>query len=65
MDKIKKHSSNLFPYLVQCLCPNIYGLELVKASMLLALVGGSSTQNRYMRSNIHVLIVGDPGLGKS
>ena len=33
--------------------------------MLLALVGGSNSQNRYMRSNIHVLIVGDPGLGKS
>lgn len=35
----------------------------MKAGILLCLVGGVSMENR--RGNIHVLMVGDPGLGKS
>lgn len=54
---------NLFNLLVHSVCPLIYGQELVKAGILLCLVGGSSSENR--RGNIHVLMVGDPGLGKS
>ena len=45
------------------LCPSIYGQELVKAGLCLALAGGVTNQNR--RGDIHILIVGDPGLGKS
>ena len=54
---------NLFNLLVQSVCPMIYGQELVKAGILLCLVGGVGTENR--RGNIHMLMVGDPGLGKS
>ena len=54
---------NLFNLLVHSFCPLIYGQELVKAGILLCLVGGSYSENH--RGNIHVLIVGDPGLGKS
>lgn len=65
--------------LIQSFCPTIYGHELVKLGLLLGLFGGSSaalSANPYgsfaeqeeksfkVRSNIHVLIVGDPGLGK-
>ncbi|XP_066908859.1 DNA helicase MCM8 [Halyomorpha halys] len=51
-----------FRLLVNSLCPTVYGHEMVKAGLLLALVGGSSTNRR---ADAHVLVVGDPGLGKS
>ncbi len=58
--------------LAQQLCPRIFGQELVKAGLLMALFGGSAQEGSQqqsmrswsVRSNIHVLIVGDPGLGK-
>lgn len=63
--------------LSQSLCPTIYGHEIVKAGLLLALVGGIQggkgkrsaadfpSQIKQTRGDIHALIVGDPGLGKS
>ena len=54
---------HLFDLLVHSLCPQIYGQELAKAGILLCLVGGVAMDTR--RGNVHVLMVGDPGLGKS
>lgn len=56
--------------LVQSLCPHIYGNETVKAGLLLALFGGVRKNEGIpgrvpIRGDIHVLVVGDPGLGKS
>ncbi len=56
--------------LVHSLCPSIFGHELVKAGLLLSLFGGgrkasSSQADMALRGDIHVLLVGDPGLGKS
>ena len=54
--------------LIASLCPTIFGHELVKGGLLLGLFGGTKNQNDSkvnVRSDIHVLIVGDPGLGKS
>ncbi|CAJ0963326.1 unnamed protein product [Ranitomeya imitator] len=61
---------NLLKLIVHSLCPTIYGHEVVKAGLLLALFGGCQKyvddKNRIpIRGDPHVLIVGDPGLGKS
>lgn len=45
------------------LCPEIIGHGIIKAGLLLGLFRG--TENPPARSNPHILIVGDPGLGKS
>ncbi|GLG92695.1 DNA replication licensing factor REC [Gryllus bimaculatus] len=55
---------SLFRLLVHSLCPTIYGHELVKAGLLLTLFGGSQ-KHADSRCDPHILVVGDPGLGKS
>lgn len=61
---------DLFKLIVNSLCPVIYGHLLVKAGLALALFGGCQKyvddKNRIpIRGDPHMLIVGDPGLGKS
>ncbi|WCJ34583.1 minichromosome maintenance 8 [Euphorbia peplus] len=65
-----EYGSDIFRQLIQSVCPSIYGHELVKAGMILSLFGGvrkhAMDQNKVpVRGDIHVIIVGDPGLGKS
>ncbi|XP_053680004.1 DNA helicase MCM8 [Anopheles nili] len=59
-----KSEPSPFRLLVQSLCPTIFGHEIVKAGLLLGLLGGEVTSSRT-RAEIHVLVVGDPGIGKS
>lgn len=47
------------------LCPSIFGHEIVKAGLLLGLTGGAQHVGRDSRCDPHILVVGDPGLGKS
>lgn len=56
--------------LVHSVAPSISGHTLVKAGMLLALTGGiqknaESKGKVPIRGNIHLLLVGEPGIGKS
>lgn len=62
----KLHSKPfLFEVMVNSLCPCIYGHEMVKAGLLLSLFGGSNCSLNQTRGDIHILVIGDPGLGKS
>jgi DNA replicative helicase MCM subunit Mcm2 (Cdc46/Mcm family) len=62
-----------FDLLVRSICPNIIGNDLVKAGIVLCLLGGTSPEvsgleaqsGMTIRSNSHMLVVGDPGMGKS
>lgn len=65
-----QEEQDLFKALVNSLCPAIYGHELVKAGLLLGLFGGRQKHIGDMnkipvRGDPHILVVGDPGLGKS
>jgi replicative DNA helicase Mcm len=50
------------------IAPSIYGHEILKEAVLLQLFGGVRHKNKdgtHNRGDIHVLIVGDPGVAKS
>ncbi len=68
--KIIELSQNpsLFQKLVDSVAPSIYGYEKVKEALLLQLVGGVRkirTDKVESRGDMHILLVGDPGSGKS
>lgn len=61
---------DLFHLVVNSLCPAIFGHEIVKAGLCLGLLGGvqkytNEKEKMTVRGDPHLLIVGDPGLGKS
>lgn len=62
---IIKSEPSVFRLLVQSLCPHIYGHEMVKAGLILGLFGGSGNSKSGRRTETHVLVVGDPGVGKT
>jgi len=54
--------------LVESIAPSLYGLEHVKKAVMLLLFGGTPKQypdGTKIRGDIHLLLVGDPGTGKS
>ena len=63
-----KKDKKIFYSLIKSFCPTIYGHELVKAGLLLGLVGGSMKNTNHescFRETSHILLLGDPGIGKS
>uniref|UniRef100_A0A1A9VSV3 MCM C-terminal AAA(+) ATPase domain-containing protein n=1 Tax=Glossina austeni TaxID=7395 RepID=A0A1A9VSV3_GLOAU len=57
-------TTDSFKLLVHSLAPEVYGHEVVKAGALLSIIGGSGSQ-LHDEEEIHVLLIGDPGVGKS
>ena len=68
VQEVHSYGSGVLKLLVASLCPSIYGHRLVKAGLLLGLFGGTcrGMDTAFpVRGDPHVLVVGDPGLGKS
>ncbi|MFA6268277.1 MAG: minichromosome maintenance protein MCM [archaeon] len=68
--EIKKLAKNpeIYNILAQSIAPAIYGHDIVKQSISLQLFGGVTKHlpnDQKIRGNIHVLLIGDPGCGKS
>ncbi|MFH0977816.1 MAG: minichromosome maintenance protein MCM [Candidatus Woesearchaeota archaeon] len=70
LEQIRELSEDpkLYSRLVQSIAPSIYGHEVIKEALLYQLMGGvrkSREGGAVTRGDIHVLLIGDPGSGKS
>ena len=68
--EIKKLSADekIYERLTGSVAPAIYGHDIVKESIVLQLFGGVAKHlpnKQTIRGNVHILLIGDPGCGKS
>lgn len=69
-EKIKKLAANpdVYNKIINSTAPSIQGYRAVKEAIALQLFGGSPKEledKTRIRGDIHILIIGDPGIGKS
>ena len=69
-EKIKEFSKDpqLFEKFTKAIAPSIYGHDKIKEAIVLQMIGGirkKKEDGTIMRGDIHILLVGDPGSGKS
>jgi len=70
IEKIKElsKSSEILEKFAECIAPTIYGYAKIKQALVLQLFGGvkkTRGDSTSSRGDIHILMVGDPGTGKS
>ena len=61
-------SPDVFEKLVQSIVPSVFGFEKIKEAILLQLFGGvkkKKSDGGSTRGDMHILLVGDPGVAKS
>lgn len=58
---------NLFQRIYMSVAPSIYGHEDIKKAITLSIFGGVPIrqESHSIRGDINILLLGDPGLGKS
>ncbi|BAW30864.1 MCM family protein [Methanothermobacter sp. MT-2] len=69
-EKIKKMATkpDIYERIVRSTAPSIYGYREIKEAITLQLFGGTGKElddKTRLRGDIHILLVGDPGIGKS
>jgi len=69
-EQIKQLSQDprIYQKLVSSMAPSIFGYDMVKEALLLQLVGGVRkvrSDGMITRGDMHILLIGDPGAGKS
>ena len=64
-ERFNEIAKDPMPFMARNIAPTIVGDEynIIKQSIALAIVGGTEVEGK--RSDIHILMVGDPGVGKS
>ncbi|PFH37159.1 putative DNA replication licensing factor Mcm7 [Besnoitia besnoiti] len=63
-----RQTTGLYDLLARSIAPGVYGMEDVKKALLLQLIGGKTVVKEdggMIRGDIHVLLMGDPGVAKS
>ncbi len=70
VDEIKNLASDphIYERLINSIAPSIWGHEKIKEALILQLIGGVRKHKKdgtITRGDMHILLVGDPGSGKS